>query len=142
MGQAAERSCHTGHCQIRDDVACSRAATTVTLCCGNLAAARKPIWHARLSGNFAVAPSTDRSLLAVLDDKALMILKTETAEIQGSKLRSNSMPTLRGHDLPGAPAASGLLLSYTTEVRVLDTEKGESVSQVFGFRAGRWHPTR
>jgi hypothetical protein len=87
-------------------------------------AARKPIWHARLSDNFAIAPSIDRSLLAVLDDKAVMMVKTETAEILGSiALEQNTH--VAWPRLAWSPSGKRLLLSYTNDVRVLDLEKAE-----------------
>ena len=45
---------------------------------------RTPIWHARLSGNFAVEESVDRSMLALFDEKVIMVVKSEDGEILGS----------------------------------------------------------
>jgi hypothetical protein len=85
---------------------------------------RKPVWHVQLSNNFAVAASTDRSLLAVVNDKTLMVVKTEDAEIVGS--------TSLGPDahvawprVAWSPSGKRLVVSYATTVRVLDVEKGK-----------------
>ncbi len=85
---------------------------------------RRPLWHARLSGNFALAPSTDRSLLAVFDDKAIMVLKTDTAEIVGSTaLEQNTH--VAWPRIAWSPSGKRLLISYHMQVRMLDVEKGE-----------------
>ncbi|MHB8864608.1 MAG: SHD1 domain-containing protein, partial [Pirellulaceae bacterium] len=87
-------------------------------------AARKPVWHARLSDNFALAPSIDRSLLAVFDGKAVMVVKTETAEIVGStSLEQNTH--VAWPRIAWSPSGKRLLVSFTSDVRVLDVEKGE-----------------
>ncbi len=92
-------------------------------------AQRKPIWHGRLSGNFAVAASTDRSLLAVLDDKTVMVVKTENAEIVGStSLEQNAH--VAWPRIAWSPSGKRVLVSYTNDLRVLDVEKGE---WLYGF---------
>ncbi len=85
---------------------------------------RKPIWHAKLSGNFAIAASTDRKLLALMDDKVVMVVQIEDAEIVGSSsLESNTH--VAWPRIAWSPSGKRILVSYTNTLRVLETKTGE-----------------
>ena len=71
-----------------------------------------------------MAASTDRSLLAVLDDKAVMVVKSENAEIVGSTSLDQGAHVAWPR-VAWSPSGKRIAVSYTSDVRVLDVEKGE-----------------
>ena len=82
------------------------------------------LWHARLSGNFAVEESVDRSMLAVFDEKVIMVVKSEDGEILGSaSLEPNTH--VAWPRIAWSPSGKRIAVSYTNNVRILDVEKGE-----------------
>ncbi|TWU10020.1 SHD1 domain-containing protein [Allorhodopirellula heiligendammensis] len=86
---------------------------------------RKPIWHARLSErNFAMKLSVDRKLLAVFDEKTLMVLNPETAEILGSTALAPNTPT-GWCRVAWSPSGKRILLTSIADVRVMDTKTGQ-----------------
>lgn len=86
---------------------------------------RKPLWHARLSErNFAMKLSTDRKLLALFDEKTLMVLNPETAEILGSTALPPNTPT-GWCRVAWSPSGKRILLTSIADVRVMDTTTGE-----------------
>lgn len=86
---------------------------------------RKPLWHARLSErNFAMKLSTDRKLLAVFDEKTLMVLNPETAEILGSTALPPNTPT-GWCRLAWSANGKRIMLTSIADVRVMDTTTGE-----------------
>jgi hypothetical protein len=92
-------------------------------------ATREPIWHARMSGNnFAMDVSADRKLVALVDDKTLMIVKIETAEILGSTKVTESnvgWPRIRW-----SPSGKQLLFTSMGEVKVIDAATGQAVQEM------------
>ncbi|WP_186774941.1 SHD1 domain-containing protein [Allorhodopirellula solitaria] len=86
---------------------------------------RKPIWHARLSErNFAMKLSADRKLLAVFDEKTLMVLNPETAEILGSTALPPNTAT-GWCRVAWSPNGKQILLTSIADVRVMDTQTGQ-----------------
>ena len=85
---------------------------------------RTPIWHARLGGNFAVEESVDRSMLAVFDEKVIMVVNSEDGEILGS---ASLEPTthVAWPRIAWSPSGKRIAVSFTNTVRILDVEKGE-----------------
>lgn len=87
-------------------------------------AERMPIWHARLGGNFAVEESVDRSMLAMFDEKVIMVVKSEDGEILGSaSLEPNTH--VAWPRIAWSPSGKRIAVSFTNTVRILDVEKGE-----------------
>ncbi len=85
---------------------------------------RKPIWHARLGGNFAMDLSVDRKLLALFDDKTLTVVKTETAEPLGSIVLPQNTH-VGWPRLAWSPSGRRILFTSVGDVRVLDIETGK-----------------
>ncbi|MCO8123259.1 SHD1 domain-containing protein [Stieleria sp. TO1_6] len=86
---------------------------------------RKPIWHARLSErNFAMKLSVDRSLLALFDEKTLMVLNPETAEILGSTALAANTPT-GWCRVAWSPSGNRILLTSIADIRVMDIKTGQ-----------------
>ncbi|XZE54370.1 SHD1 domain-containing protein [Planctomycetaceae bacterium SH139] len=86
---------------------------------------RQPIWHARLSErNFDMQLSADRRLLALFDEKTLMVLHPETAEILGSTALAPNTAT-GWCRLAWSPSGERIALTSISDVRVLDVKTGE-----------------
>ncbi|MFK8115386.1 MAG: SHD1 domain-containing protein [Rubripirellula sp.] len=88
---------------------------------------REPIWHARLSQrNFAFDVSHDRKLLALFDDKTLMVLDPATAEILGSRALPPNTPAGWPH-LKWSPDGKLLLLATMGHIKIMDVATGDWV---------------
>jgi hypothetical protein len=98
------------------------------------AVTRKPYWHARLSGNFAVDASTDRSLLAVADGHAIMIVDPQTGTVKASTFLEDK-PHIGWPRIRWSPSGTKLLFTFMSEMRVLDLSNGNWVHKV-GFTGG------
>lgn len=86
---------------------------------------RQPIWHARLSErNFDMQLSADRKLLALFDEKTLMVLHPETAEILGSTALAPNTAT-GWCRVAWSPSGERIALTSISDVRVLDVKTGE-----------------
>lgn len=85
---------------------------------------RVPIWHARLGNNFAVEPSVDRGLLAILDEKTVMIVRADDGEVLGSASVA-AQAHIGWPRLAWSPDAKRLLFTSIHDVRVLNLETGE-----------------
>ncbi|MCG8651267.1 MAG: hypothetical protein MI861_15620, partial [Pirellulales bacterium] len=92
--------------------------------------ARRPIWHLRLnSRNFAMDVSVDRKQLAVVDNKTLMVMETESAQILGS----TALPADTHVGWPRvawAPSGKRLLFTSMGDIRVLDVQSGQWVQEI------------
>ncbi|MGV3485793.1 MAG: SHD1 domain-containing protein, partial [Planctomycetaceae bacterium] len=86
-------------------------------------ATRKPFWHARLS-NVAIDASVDGSLLAVLDGQAILIVDPQTGTVKSSVMLEDK-PHVGWPKLRISPSGTRLLLSFTTQMRVLDLATGQ-----------------
>jgi hypothetical protein len=95
---------------------------------------RKPYWHARLSGNFAVDASTDRSLLAVADGHAIMIVDPQTGTVKASTFLEDK-PHIGWPRIRWSPGGTKLLFTFMSEIRVLDLTNGNWAHKV-GFTGG------
>jgi len=86
---------------------------------------RKPVWHMRLSDrNFAMAATSDGKVLAINNDKVVMVVDSATGETMGS----TSVPDAKNMGwchLAWNPKETKLLLSSIGDLRVLDTSTGE-----------------
>ncbi len=86
---------------------------------------REPLWHGRLNDrNFAFDVSLDRKLLAVVDNKTLMVLRPEDAEILGSSALDNAAPA-GWNRVAWSPSGKRILFTAVGDVRVMNIEKGE-----------------
>lgn len=85
---------------------------------------RKPYWHARLSGNFAIDPSVDRSLLALADGHSIMIVDPQTGTVKSSVFLEDK-PHLGWPRLRWSPSGAKLLFTFMSEIRVLDLKDGQ-----------------
>ncbi|QEG41680.1 SHD1 domain-containing protein [Roseimaritima ulvae] len=85
---------------------------------------RKPLWHGRLSErNFAMTLSADRELLALFDEKTLMVVRPDSAEVLGSTALPSSEAT-GWCRLAWSPSGKRLLLTSINDIRVMDVETG------------------
>ncbi len=86
---------------------------------------RKPIWHMQLSDrNFAMAATGDGKVLAINNDKVVMVVDSASGETMGS----TSVPDAKNMGwchLAWNPDETKLLLSSIGDLRVLDTSTGE-----------------
>ncbi|MEZ6135685.1 MAG: SHD1 domain-containing protein [Pirellulaceae bacterium] len=86
---------------------------------------REPIWHGRLNErNFAFDLSLDRKLLAVADNKTLMVLNPLTAEILGSSTLDNQAAA-GWNRVAWSPSGKRILFTAVGDVRVFNVESGE-----------------
>lgn len=84
---------------------------------------REPIWHARFSDrNFAMAVSVDRKHLALVDEKTVMVVNAETAEILGATSVTTNTGWCR---IAWSPSGKKLLFTSINNVRVLDVATGD-----------------
>ncbi len=92
-------------------------------------ATREPIWHARMNDrNFGMSVSTDRNLVALVNDKTLMIVKIDTAEILGStKVTDQNVGWAR---IRWSPSGKQLLFTSMGEVKVIDAATGQPVQEM------------
>jgi len=88
----------------------------------------EPLWHVRLSGNCAIDASTDRSLLAVLDGPSIMIVDPQSGELKSSQSLDDK-PHIAWPKVRWSPSGTRLLLSFTTQLRVLDLTTGQWLHQ-------------
>ncbi|MDX1930076.1 MAG: SHD1 domain-containing protein [Pirellulaceae bacterium] len=95
---------------------------------------RKPYWHAKLSDNFAIDASTDRSLLAIADGHAIMIVDPQTGTVKASTFLEDK-PHIGWPRIRWSPGGTKLLYAFMSEIRVLDLTSGNWVHQV-GFTGG------
>jgi hypothetical protein len=91
-------------------------------------AARKPVWHMQLGKNFAIDLSADRKLLAVLDDKVLMLIDPEAGKIAGSLALDGSVH-VAWPKLAFSPSGQQLLLTTAGSMRLLDLKDGTWVEE-------------
>jgi WD40 repeat protein len=89
---------------------------------------RKPYWHAKLSSGCAVDASIDRSLLAVVDDRAIMIVDPQTGSVK-SAVYLEGQPHVAWPQVHWSPSGTKLLVGFTTEMRVLDLTSGKWTHQ-------------
>ncbi len=85
---------------------------------------RKPVWYAKLGNNSAVAPNADRSLLAILDGTALMVVKSENGEV----LASTQIPPnthVAWPRLCWSPSGKKLIFTTASDVRPFDLVEGK-----------------
>ncbi|WP_197231002.1 SHD1 domain-containing protein [Novipirellula artificiosorum] len=86
---------------------------------------RTPLWHSRLSErNFAMQLSVDRKLLALFDEKTLMVLNPETAEIFGSTALPQNTQT-GWCRVAWSPSGKRILFTSISDIRVMDVESGQ-----------------
>ncbi len=91
-------------------------------------ATRKPYWHSKLSGNHAIDASTDRSLLAVADGHAVMIVDPQTGSVKASTFLDDK-PHIGWPRIRWSPSGTKLLYTFTTSLRVLDLTNGQWTQQ-------------
>ncbi len=84
---------------------------------------RKPYWHSRLSGNFAIDASVDRSLLALADGHSIMIVDPQTGTVKSSVFLEDK-PHIAWPRIKWSPSGTKLLFTFTSEMRVLDLTNG------------------
>lgn len=85
---------------------------------------REPQWQWRLGNGFSVATSADRQWMAVLDDKLLMIAKTDSGEILAGLSMEDGFHAA-WPKLAWGPDGKQLALTSGKNVRVLDLTNGE-----------------
>ena len=90
---------------------------------------RKPVWHSRLSGNHAIDASADRSLLALADGHAIMIVDPQTGTVKTSMFMDDK-PNVGWPRIRWSPSGTKLLFTFNAELRVLDLTKGEWVHKL------------
>ncbi|TWT92430.1 SHD1 domain-containing protein [Stieleria varia] len=88
-------------------------------------ATREPIWHARLNErNFALAVSTDRKRLALVDDKTVAVMDLDSAQVLGS-LSLDKGTTVGWPKLQWSEDGTRLLFTSNSDIRVLDVQSGQ-----------------
>ncbi len=85
---------------------------------------RKPYWHAKLSDQYAVDASLDRSLLAVADGHSVMIVDPQTGTVKSSVFMEDK-PHIGWPRLRWSPSGTKVLYAFMNELRVLDLTNGE-----------------
>lgn len=88
---------------------------------------RRPFWHAQLR-NGAIDASTDRSLLAVMDGQAVLIVDPQTGQVKAAQSLDDK-PHVGWPKVRWSPSGNRLLLSFTTQLRVLDLTSGTWLHQ-------------
>ncbi len=90
---------------------------------------RRPLWHSRLSGNFAVDLSLDGSQLYVMDGHTIMQVDPLTGEVKASTMMEGK-PHLAWPRIKLSPSGKRLLISFTTSLRVLDLTTGKWIYDI------------
>lgn len=88
---------------------------------------RKPYWHAKLK-NGAVSASVDGSLLAIVDGHTIMIADPQTGQVKSGQALADK-PHVAWPKVRWSPSGTRLLLSFTTQFRVLDLSTGQWIHQ-------------
>ena len=84
---------------------------------------RKPIWYANLNkDNFGISLSTDRKLLAVFNNKTVLIVKARSGEVVGSTNIDASR--VGWNRIKWSPSGKRLLISSVGDLRVINVENG------------------
>ncbi|MCA9012910.1 MAG: PQQ-binding-like beta-propeller repeat protein [Planctomycetaceae bacterium] len=89
---------------------------------------RKPYWHTKLTSGGSVDASIDRSLLAVIDDRAIMIIDPQTGSVKAAAYLEGQ-PHVAWPQVRWSPSGKKLLVGFTNELRVLDLTNGKWTHQ-------------
>ena len=85
---------------------------------------RKPIWYADLNrNNHGMALSCDRKLVAVFNDKTVLVAEAKTGNVLGSLAINASR--VGWNRIAWSPSGKKLLLSSVGDLRVVNVETGE-----------------
>jgi hypothetical protein len=90
------------------------------------ATTRKPVWHAELSGQVAVDVTTDRSLMAVMQDAKIMIMHAATGKVH-TQAEIPDKPHIAWPRIGWSPSGKHLVVSYLNHLRVFNVESGQWV---------------
>ncbi|XZE44274.1 SHD1 domain-containing protein [Pirellulaceae bacterium SH467] len=85
---------------------------------------RKPYWHARLTSNFAVAASLDRSLVALVKGHTVLIVDPDSGQVKCQQTMTDQ-PHLAWTRACWNPSGNKLIITFTNSLRVLDLTTGE-----------------
>ncbi len=86
---------------------------------------REPIWHSRLNHNsFAMAVSLDRQLVALSDDKTLLVVNANSGEILGSSALDNAA-RVGWNRVCWSPSGKRILFTAVGEIRLFNVETAE-----------------
>ncbi len=86
---------------------------------------REPIWHARMDdSSFAMAVSLDRQLIALSDDKTLLVVNASSGEVLGSSALDNSA-RIGWNRVCWSPSGKRILFTAVGEIRLFNVETGE-----------------
>ncbi len=88
------------------------------------AVTRKPYWHTRLSGNFAMEASVDRSLLAIVNGHTILVVDPQLGQVKCSQSMTDK-PHMAWPKVCWSASGNKLLISFTNSLRVLDLTTGE-----------------
>ncbi|MCS7469932.1 SHD1 domain-containing protein [Stieleria sp. ICT_E10.1] len=97
------------------------------LACFDLATLN-PIWHARLSQNFAVTCTTDRQQMFVLDEHTLMLVDPLTGQAKGS-MQLEGKPRLGWTKMQLNESGDQMLISFVNNLRIMDLKTGETIDE-------------
>lgn len=91
---------------------------------------REPIWFADMNDkNLAFSLSADRSLVAMFNDKSILVADPQTGEIIGS-LSLPDQTRVGWNRICWGPDGQQLLISSVGDLRVIDVTRGEIVQDV------------
>ncbi len=90
---------------------------------------RKPIWYVKLNQkNFGFDLSTDRRLVAIFNDKTVLVAKAKSGEILGSM--GIDAPQVGWNRIRWSPSGKRLLLSSVGDLRVINVESGTVETEI------------
>lgn len=85
---------------------------------------REPIWHSRLGKNHAVELSVDQQTLFVMSGRNLMVVEPQSGKVTSSLVLEDE-PHMAWTKICLSPAGDKLLLSFTSQLRMIDLASGE-----------------
>jgi hypothetical protein len=91
-------------------------------------AARTPVWHAELGREFSVDVTADRSLMAIMQGAAIMIVRAATGEVL-SQTMIPGKPHIAWPRIRWSPSGKHLAVCHLSSLRVLDVESGDWVHE-------------
>ncbi len=90
---------------------------------------RRPTWHAKLHHQYAISASIDGSLLAVVNEKMILIIDPLAGKVQCA-LPIENAPHLHFVNVRWSPSQKRIAVSFASGLRVLDVETGEWIYEI------------